>query len=66
MLFKPRRVISRDRKLIGAFCIFLGGFIGRALVGQIGAGGALGVGAGIRLLVCLGWIFVPSKTSKKS
>ena len=65
-LFDWRRVSTRDRKLIAAFSVFLGGFAGRALVDQIGAAGALGVGAGIRFLVGLGWIFVPSKPPTNS
>ena len=61
MLFSRRWVKSRDMRIVGAFCIFVGGFIGRTLVDQIGAAGALGVGAGIRLLIALSWLFVPSK-----
>jgi hypothetical protein len=50
-------------KLIAAGSLFLGGFTGRALLGQIGADGALGVGTGIRLLIAFGWLFVPAKKS---
>ena len=63
-LFHLRRVSSRDRKLIGAVSIFLGGFVGRTLVDQIGPSGALGVGTGLRVLTAIGWIFVRSKPPK--
>jgi hypothetical protein len=52
-------VITRDHKLIAAGSIFLGGFIGRALLDKIGGAGTLGVGAGFRFCIALGWIFVP-------
>jgi hypothetical protein len=60
-LFDRRWVSSRDRKLIGAMFIFSGGFIGRTLVDQIGPAGALGVGTGLRILIAIGWLFVPGK-----
>jgi hypothetical protein len=59
-LFAMRRIRSRDHKLVAASSIFLGAFIGCAIVGQIGAAGALGVGAAIRVLIMLGWMFVPA------
>jgi hypothetical protein len=62
-LFSRRRVNVRDYKILGASCIFLGGFVGRALADSIGAAGALGVGTGIRVVIALGWLFVPSKCS---
>jgi hypothetical protein len=62
-LFSRRRVNVRDHKILGASCIFLGGFVGRALADSIGAAGALGVGTGIRVVIALGWLFVPSKCS---
>jgi hypothetical protein len=46
--------------VLAAACIFFGAFVGRTLVDQVGAAGALGVGAGIRLLIALGWLFVPT------
>jgi Protein of unknown function (DUF1275) len=62
-LFHWARVPRRDRKLIGAVFIFCGGFIGRALVDQIGPAGALGVGTALRVFIALGWMFVPGKDS---
>ena len=38
----------------------MGAFTGYAVVGQIGTAGALGVGAGIRVVIALGWMFVPA------
>ncbi|KAF8221588.1 hypothetical protein L208DRAFT_1327093 [Tricholoma matsutake] len=62
-LFKLRqRVASRDHKTLAAVALFVGGFCSRALAGKIGAAGTLGIGVGFRVLVTLGWIFVPGKT----
>lgn len=55
------KVITRDHKLIAAACLFVGGFTGRAILDKIGASGALGVGAGIRLLIAFSWLLVPAK-----
>jgi len=63
-LFYPHPVVSRDHKLIAATTLFAGGFIGRALVDQIGAAGTLGIGTAIRVVIALGWIFVPAKPSR--
>lgn len=61
-LFKFRqRVMSRDHRLIAAVSLFLGAFVGRSILGQIGTAGTLGVGAGFRVLISLSWIFVPGK-----
>ncbi|KAK7059714.1 Aldedh domain-containing protein [Favolaschia claudopus] len=61
-LFNLRqKVITRDHKLIAAVALFVGAFTGRALLGQIGAAGALGVGAGVRVLIMLAWIVIPGK-----
>ncbi|KXN80682.1 hypothetical protein AN958_08415 [Leucoagaricus sp. SymC.cos] len=61
-LFQIRkRVTSRDHKLIAAISLFLGAFIGRAILGKLGTAGALGVAVGFRVLMSLQWIFVPSK-----
>jgi hypothetical protein len=55
-LFSPRHVRSRDHKLLAALSLFLGGFVGRALLDKIGAAGALGVGVGFRICVAAWWI----------
>ncbi|GBE87687.1 hypothetical protein BKA93DRAFT_121656 [Sparassis latifolia] len=56
-----RYVITRDHKIIAIAAVFVGGFVGRALVDQIGSAGALGVGTGFRTLIAFWWIFVPGK-----
>ncbi|KAH9933868.1 uncharacterized protein B0H18DRAFT_1082947 [Fomitopsis serialis] len=60
-LFKFNRIISRDHKVIAIFALFFGGFVGRALIDQIGAAGTLGVGCGIRTIIAVWWLFVPGK-----
>ncbi|KAF8916405.1 hypothetical protein CPB85DRAFT_1432092 [Mucidula mucida] len=55
------KVKTRDHKLIAASALFFGAFIGRAIVGAIGAPGALGIGCGFRVLISLSWFFVPNK-----
>lgn len=65
-LFDIRRmVISRDHKIMAIGSLFLGGFIGRALLDKIGSAGTLGTGAGIRLVISAWWLFVPEKKAKK-
>ncbi|KAK0449698.1 uncharacterized protein EV420DRAFT_1275013 [Desarmillaria tabescens] len=64
-LFNFRKMIkSRDHKLIAASSLFVGAFAGRAILGAIGAPAALGIGTGIRVLITLSWIFVPSKARR--
>jgi hypothetical protein len=61
-LFKFRqRVMTRDHRLIAAVALFLGAFIGRSILGQIGTAATMGVGVGFRVLITLSWIFVPNK-----
>ncbi|KAJ7457646.1 hypothetical protein B0H11DRAFT_1738172 [Mycena galericulata] len=61
-LFNLRqKVITRDHKLIAAVALFFGAFVARALLAQIGAAGALGVGTGVRVLITLAWIVIPGK-----
>ncbi|KAJ7134274.1 hypothetical protein C8R44DRAFT_421074 [Mycena epipterygia] len=65
-LFNLRqKVITRDHKLIAAVALFFGAFVGRALLAQIGAAGALGVGAGLRVLITLAWLVIPGKPAVK-
>ena len=59
-----QRVISRDHKLIAIVALFLGGFVGRAIIDAAGAAATLGVGAGMRLAIALCWLFVPGKAPK--
>ncbi|KAG2003253.1 hypothetical protein CC2G_003871 [Coprinopsis cinerea AmutBmut pab1-1] len=61
-LFNLRqKVISRDLRLIAASSLFLGAFIGRAILAQIGYAGTLGVAVGLRVLISIAWAFVRSK-----
>ena len=54
-------VKTRDHRLIAAGSLFLGAFIGRAILGKAGSPVALGVGVGLRVIVSLGWLLVPGK-----
>ena len=54
-------VISRDHKFIAVIALFLGGFVGRAIIDSAGAAATLGVGTGFRVLIALWWLFVPGK-----
>ncbi|KAH9939192.1 hypothetical protein B0H21DRAFT_757223 [Amylocystis lapponica] len=56
-----RYIISRDHKIIAIVAVFIGGFVGRAIIDAIGSAGALGVGTGFRLLIAICWLFVPGK-----
>ena len=61
-LFKFRqRVMTRDHRLIAAGSLFLGAFVSRSILGQIGTAATMGVGTGFRVLITLSWIFVPNK-----
>ncbi|KZP00957.1 hypothetical protein CALVIDRAFT_219265 [Calocera viscosa TUFC12733] len=65
-LFSPRAPIkSRDHKALAILMLFLGGLIGRALDGTIGAANTFAVGAAIRLLVAGSWWWVPKKVKKE-
>ncbi|KAF9788687.1 hypothetical protein BJ322DRAFT_1106658 [Thelephora terrestris] len=60
-LFNVSKLVpSRDQKAIAIFALFLGAFIGRAILAEVGSAGALGIATGIRVLVAFGWLFVPS------
>ncbi|OAX34715.1 hypothetical protein K503DRAFT_859048 [Rhizopogon vinicolor AM-OR11-026] len=65
-LFELRKlVISRDHKIMAIGSLFLGGFLGRALLDVIGSAGTLGVGAGLRFIITIWWLFVPAKAAKQ-
>lgn len=61
-----RRVASRDLRLVIAFSLFFGAFVGRAILAQLGTAGTLGVGVGMRVLVSFAWVFVPRKRAPVS
>jgi len=60
-----QKVASRDQKTLTILGVFVGGFCGRALSAKIGAAGTLGIGVGIRVLIAISWIFIPSRTSSQ-
>jgi len=59
-----KRVMSRDHRVIAAISLFVGAFVGRAILGQLGAAATLGIGVGFRVLISFSWIFVPGKPSR--
>jgi hypothetical protein len=62
-LFEFRKmVISRDHKIIAIVALFLGGFVGRAILQSTNAGVTLGIGAALRGIIAVSWFFVPGKT----
>ncbi|KAI6017121.1 hypothetical protein EDC04DRAFT_3093457 [Pisolithus marmoratus] len=66
-LFHFRRlVMSRDHKVMAIVFLFIGAFTGRAILNKFGSAGTLGVGAGIRFLITLSWLFVPGKKAPKN
>ncbi len=65
-LFTRHRVITRDHKVIAIVALFLGGFIGRAILDKIGPAGAFGVGTGIRFFLTLTWLLIPAKPAKNA
>ncbi|KAI5997259.1 hypothetical protein F5J12DRAFT_851833, partial [Pisolithus orientalis] len=50
---------ARDHKAMAILSLFIGAFMGRAILDKIGSAGTLVVGAGIRFLITLSWLFVP-------
>ena len=55
------RVKSRDLRLIAAFSLFFGAFVGRAILAPLGYAGTLGVAVGFRILIAISWGFVDVK-----
>jgi hypothetical protein len=62
-LFHFRRVISRDHKIMGVSALILGAFLGRALLQAGGSAVTLGVGAALRALIALSFLWVKGKAS---
>jgi hypothetical protein len=60
-LFTLRRVISRDHKLVAILAVFVGAFLGRAVLQASGSAVTLGVGAALRGIIAASWLFVPAK-----
>lgn len=66
LLTVKRRVLSRDLRLVIAFSLFFGAFVGRAILAQLGTAGTLGVGVGLRVICSFAWIFIPRKPAPVS
>ncbi|PPR02260.1 hypothetical protein CVT24_011609 [Panaeolus cyanescens] len=61
-LFKLRkRVMTRDHRFIAAGALFLGAFVGRAILAKVGTAGTMGISVGFRVIIALSWMFVPGK-----
>lgn len=56
-------IISRNHKALAIFALFLGAFLSRAILAEIGSAGALGIATAIRVLLAFGWLFVSSKNA---
>ncbi|CAA7268311.1 unnamed protein product [Cyclocybe aegerita] len=62
-LFRIRQyVVTRDHRLIAAFSLFLGAFIGRAILFELGSAATMGIGVGLRMIITFSWLFVPNKS----
>jgi len=60
-LFLRERVYTRDAKFFGCLALGFGAFSSRALMWEIGDGETLGIGAALRVVIALSWLFVPGK-----
>jgi len=60
-LFRFRYSPSRDHKIMAITTFFVGGFVGRCMVDQIGSVSTLSIITGLRVLIALSWYLVPSK-----
>lgn len=60
-LFTAKLVRSRDLKVLAVSALFLGGFVGRALLDKIGDAGTFGIGTGFRVIIAFMWIWTPAK-----
>lgn len=56
-LFARTHVKSRDHKAGAIFCLFIGGLVARCIIDSLGSGATLGIGAGMRVLGAVWWIF---------
>jgi hypothetical protein len=64
-LFQFRRmVISRDHKILAIAALFVGAFVGRAILQATNGAVTLGIAAALRAAIAISWIFVPAKESR--
>ncbi|KAH8828537.1 hypothetical protein DL96DRAFT_1709818 [Flagelloscypha sp. PMI_526] len=61
-----RFVYTRECKLAGCASLAIGAFVARTLMPVVGDGETLAIAAGLRVLVALSWLFVPSVPSLES
>lgn len=59
-LFKRGYAPSRDHRILAVVAFVLGGIFGRGVLDQIGSAAVFGLGTGMRILIAIGWLFVPS------
>jgi hypothetical protein len=68
-LFCIRFVKTRDLKIVAVSSLFVGGFVGRALLDKVGSSTTFLIGTGIRVLIALAWLGVagmnPAETTKR-
>jgi len=61
-LFTRKLVKTRDLKIVAVTALFIGGFIGRALLDKIGDAGTFGIGTGFRVIIACSWLGVAGKS----
>ncbi|WRT69574.1 uncharacterized protein IL334_006563 [Kwoniella shivajii] len=59
-LFAFRNVRTRDIRFAGAISLIFGAFISRAMLGQFGSSGTIGVVIGFRAVLLGWWFFLPN------
>ena len=59
-----KKVPTRDLRLIAASALFLGAFVGRAILAALGYAGTLGVAVGLRMLIAISWACIDRKPKK--
>ena len=66
-LFNVRKkVTARDHKIIALISLFIGAFVGRAILAEVGPSVTLAIAVGFRCLIALSWFFVPAKKASRS
>ena len=65
-LFCLRFVKSRDLKVVAVTSLFLGGFVGRALVGKTGSANTFFIGSGFRVMIAMLWLGVTGVKSSQT